>query len=234
MIQHAAEHSSSLCRYHHVNGAIHILGGKIKLRSRPWHFKLRPNVADHLVARYNAGIYMHMPGGLEEMPLPHPRNLRRLSSLANSVNDRSSKGGAMVRMSLDSMSPTTAAAAAAAAMNADDGIPQVGGASPYGAYGTVYNSVVQEAHDVADALHLTRRSEDRQRSEGLFGSFRRSKRTSGAAESSNSGWTMWHMFGCVAMQKGIKDESSSSDEDESMQPVHSRHRRQSMPDNTTK
>ena len=226
--KHATEHTLPWCRYHHVNGAIHIMGGKIKLRSRPWHFKLRPNVADHLVARYNAGIYLHMPGGLEEMPLPRPRNLRRLSSLAN---DRSSKGGAVDGLSagqnLDSASPTTAAAAAA--LDADDNVPQVGGATPYGTYGTVYNSAVQEAHDVADALHLTRRSEDRQRSEGLFGSFRRAKRNSGAADSSSSAWTVWHMFGCVAMQKGVKDESSSSDEDESMPPVHSRHSRQSMP-----
>ena len=206
------------------------MGGKIKLRSRPWHFKLRPNVADHLVARYNAGIYLHMPGGLEAMPLPHPRNLHRLSSLATSVNDRSSNGVAMDTLSsgqnLDSTSPTTAAAAA---LDADDSVPQVGGASPYGAYGTVCNSAVQEAHDVADALHLTRSSEDRQRSEGLFGSFRRSKRNSTATESSSSGWTVWHMFGCVAMQKGVKDESSSSDEDESMRPVHSRHSRQNIP-----
>ena len=203
------------------------MGGKIKLRSRPWHFKLRPNVADHLVARYNAGIYLHMPGGLEEMPLPRPRNLRRLSSLATSANDRSSKGGAMDGLSsgqnLDSASPTTAAAAA---LDADDQVPQVG---PYGAYNTVYNSAVQEGRDVADALHLTRTSEDRQRSEGLFGSFRRSKRNSGAAESSSSGWTLWHMFGCVAMHKGVKDESSSSDEDESEQPVHRRHSRHSVP-----
>ena len=213
-----------------MNGAIHIMGGKIKLRSRPWHFKLRPNVADHLVARYNAGIFLHMPGGLEEMPLPRPRNLRRLSSLASTVNDRSSKGGAMDGLSsgrnLDSASPTTAAVAA---LDADDQVPQVGGASPYGAYGTVYNSAIQEGRDVANALHLTRASEDRQRSEGLFGSFRRSKRNSGAAESSSSGWTVWHMFGCVAMHKGVKDESSSSDEDESTQPVHSRHSRQSAP-----
>lgn len=202
------------------------MGGKIKLRSRPWHFKLRPNVADHLVARYNAGIYLHMPGGLEEMPLPRPRNLRRLSSLANSYNDRSNRGGAMDRSSsgLDNVSPTTAAAAAAA-LDSDDGVPQVGGVSPYGAYGAVYNGAVQEARDVADALHLSRRSEDRQTSEGLFGSFRRTKRNPGAEESGNSGWTMWHMFGCVAMQKAVKDESSSSDEDESVRPVHSRHSR---------
>ena len=209
------------------------MGGKIKLRSRPWHFKLRPNVADHLVARYNAGIYMHMPGGLEEMPLPRPRNLRRLSSLATSIDDRSSKGTALDRSlsghDMDSASPTTTAAAA---QGADDGLPQVGGASPYGAYGAVYNSAVQEAQDVADALHLSRRSEDRQRSEGLFGSFRRSKRGPGEAGSSSAGWTMWHMFGCVAMHKGVKDESSSSDEDESMHPVHSRHSRQSAPSTT--
>ncbi|KAL3130729.1 hypothetical protein ABBQ38_000076 [Trebouxia sp. C0009 RCD-2024] len=210
--------------YHHVNGAIHIMGGKIKLRSRPWHFKLRPNVADHLVARYNAGIYLHMPGGLEAMPLPWPRNLRRLNSLASSVNDRSSKGSAMDRSSsgLNNLSPTTAAAAAAALDADDDGLPHVGGVSPYGAYGTVYNGAVQEAHDVADALHLSRRSDDRQTSEGFFGSFRRSKRHPGTAESASGGWTMWHMFGCVAMQKGVKDESSS-DEDESVHPVHSRH-----------
>ena len=207
------------------------MGGKIKLRSRPWHFKLRPNVADHLVARYNAGIYMHMPGGIEEMPLPRPRNLRRLSSVAGPVNGRTSKGRAMDRLSsgqtLDNASPT---AAAAAAMDADDGVPQLGSSiTPYGAYGAVYNNAVQEAQDVADALHLRKRSEDRQRSEGLFGSFRRSKKGSGESGGNNAGWTMWHMFGCVAMQKGVRDESSSSDEDDSVPPVHTRHSRQSLP-----
>ncbi len=206
-----------------MNGAIHILGGKIKLRSRPWHFKLRPNVADHLVARYNAGIFLHMPGGVEEMPLPRPRNMHRMSSLQSSINDRSSRGSAVDRLSpqrgLGNVSPN----------GPDEDAPQVGGSNAYGAYGSVYNAAnelhgnaVQEVRDVADALHLTRRSEDRQRSEGLFGSFRKLKRESSSSNSSNSGWTMWHMLGCVAMHKGVKDESSS-DEDESVHPVHSRH-----------
>ena len=200
------------------------MNGKIKLRSRPWHFKLRPNVADHLVARYNAGIFLHMPGGVEQMPLPRPRNkhMRRLGSLGSSVKDRNSKGGAGSRASgergLENVSPN----------EAEDELPGVGGTSAYGAYGTVYNkanllqgSAIQGAQDVADALHLTRRSEDQRRSDGLFGSFRKLKRNSSGSTGSNSGWTMWHMFGCVAMQKGIKDESSS-DEEDSVHAVQSR------------
>ena len=34
---------------------MHILKDQIHLRHRPWHFKLRFNLADHTVARYNAG-----------------------------------------------------------------------------------------------------------------------------------------------------------------------------------
>ena len=34
---------------------MHILKDQIHLRHRPWHFKLRFNIADHMVARYNAG-----------------------------------------------------------------------------------------------------------------------------------------------------------------------------------
>ena len=34
---------------------MHILKDQIHLRHRPWHFKLRFNIADHTVARYNAG-----------------------------------------------------------------------------------------------------------------------------------------------------------------------------------
>jgi len=208
------------CRYHHVNGAIHISNGKIKLKSRPWHFKLRPNVADHLVARYNAGIFLHMPGGVEEMPLPRPkyvpRYMRRMSSLESSDVDKSSRGSVIGRSSLErgleNISPT----------DTDGAVPQVGGSSAYGAYGAMYDTAnalqgnaVQEARGVADALHLTRRPE------GLFGSFRKLKRDSSVSTGSNSGWTMWHMFGCVAVQKGIKDESSS-DEDESVHAVHDR------------
>ncbi|DBB08738.1 TPA: hypothetical protein ACH3X3_008171 [Trebouxia sp. C0006] len=207
--------------YHHVNGAIHIRNGKIKLKSRPWHFKLHPNVADHLVARYNAGIFLHMPGGVEEMPLPRPktvpRYMRRMSSLDSSDMNKSSKESAVGRSSvergLENVSPA----------DTDDAVPQVGGSSAYGAYGAVYDTAntlqgnaVQEARGVADALHLTRRPE------GLFGSFRKLKRDSSASTGSNSGWTIWHMFGCVAVQKGIKDESSS-DDDESVHAVHTRH-----------
>ncbi|KAL0041862.1 hypothetical protein WJX79_007144 [Trebouxia sp. C0005] len=136
--------------YHHVNGAIHIMNGKIKLKSRPWHFKLRPNVADHLVARYNAGIFLHMPGGVEEMPLPRPktvpRYMRRLSSLESSEVNKSSKGSAIGRSSLErgleNVSPN----------DTDGAVPQVGRGSAYGAYGAVYDtanalqgSAVQEA-----------------------------------------------------------------------------------------
>lgn len=49
--------SASAHRYHHVQGAIHITpGGLIKLRSRPWHCKLMPNVSHHLMASYRSGI----------------------------------------------------------------------------------------------------------------------------------------------------------------------------------
>ena len=34
---------------------MHILKDQIHLRHRPWHFKVRFNIADHMVARYNAG-----------------------------------------------------------------------------------------------------------------------------------------------------------------------------------
>ncbi|DBA83613.1 hypothetical protein WJX77_012231 [Trebouxia sp. C0004] len=202
--------------YHHVNGAIHIMNGKVKLKSRPWHFKLHPNVADHLVARYNAGIFLHMPGGVEEMPLPRPktvpRYMRHMSSSGSSEVDKSSRRSAAGRSSLDNVSPT----------GTDGAVPQVGGSSAYGAYGAVYDTAnalqgnaVQEARGVADALHLTRRPE------GLFGSFRKLKRDSSGSTESSSGWTMWHMFGCVAVQKSIKDESSN-DEDESVHDVHNR------------
>ena len=178
-------------------------------------------MADHLVARYNAGIFLHMPGGVEDMPLPRPktvpRYMRRVSSLESSDIDKSSKGSTVGRSSvergLENVSPS----------DTDGSAPQVGSSSAYGAYGAVYDtanslqgSAVQEARGVADALHLTRRPE------GLFGSFRKLKRDSSVSTGSNSGWTMWHMFGCVAVQKGIKDESSS-DEDESVHAVHTRH-----------
>ena len=177
------------------------------------------------MARYNAGIFLHMPGGVEEMPLPRPRNMHRLSSLQSSLNDRSSRGSAVDRISADRSlskdSPT----------GAEEDVPQVGGSSAYGVYGSVVgkaselqNHAVQEARDVADVLHLGKRPKHQQRSEGLFGSFRKLKRDSAGSSGSGSGsWTMWHMFGCVAMHKGVKDESSSSDEDESVHPVHTRH-----------
>ena len=43
------------CSYKHVDNCMHILKDQIHLRHRPWHFKLRFNIADHMVARYNAG-----------------------------------------------------------------------------------------------------------------------------------------------------------------------------------
>ena len=162
-----------------------------------------------------------MPGGVEDMPLPRPktvpRYMRRMSSLESSDIDKSSKGSTVGRSSvergLENVSPS----------DTDGSAPQVGSSSAYGAYGAVYDtantlqgSAVQEARGVADALHLTRRPE------GLFGSFRKLKRDSSVSTGSNSGWTMWHMFGCVAVQKDIKDESSS-DEDESVHAVHTRH-----------
>ena len=44
-----------LFSYKHVDNCMHILKDQIHLRHRPWHFKLRFNIADHMVARYNAG-----------------------------------------------------------------------------------------------------------------------------------------------------------------------------------
>ena len=208
-----------------MNGAIHINRNKIKLRSRPWHFKLRPNVADHLVARYNAGIFLHMPGGLEEMPLPRPRNFARLNSLQGSSGNSTQGSSAAEAARLD-RGPSSVSVA-----DSEDGTPQVCGRSAYGAYGTVYSranelqeSAVKEARDVADALHLTKQSEQDQKPDGLFGSFRRLKRSaSSGSDGIGAGWTMWHTLGCVAMHRGVKDESS--DEDESVHAVHTTSRK---------
>ena len=52
-----------------MSGAIHLENGHIKLKSRPWLHKLRPNVADHMITRYNAGIYFQMPGQLYSVML---------------------------------------------------------------------------------------------------------------------------------------------------------------------
>eukprot|EP00884_Botryococcus_braunii_P010106 jgi/Botrbrau1/19097/Bobra.0077s0011.1 len=55
-------------RYYHVKGAMHVHRNSVVLRSRPWHYKWRPNVADHWVARYTAGLYTLVPGGHAMMP----------------------------------------------------------------------------------------------------------------------------------------------------------------------
>lgn len=55
-------------RYYHVKGAMHVHRNSVVLRSRPWHYKWRPNVADHWVARYTAGLYTLVPGGQAMMP----------------------------------------------------------------------------------------------------------------------------------------------------------------------
>ena len=58
------------CRFHHVQGAIHITpAGLIKLRSRPWHYKLMPNVAHHGMAHYHNGMTLRLPSFLEHRPI---------------------------------------------------------------------------------------------------------------------------------------------------------------------
>ena len=42
-------------RYKHVENCLHLRRGQILLRDRPWRFKLRLNVGDHLVSSYTAG-----------------------------------------------------------------------------------------------------------------------------------------------------------------------------------
>ena len=37
--------------YKHVRGAVHLHGHQVRLRHRPWHHFLRPNIADHEVRR---------------------------------------------------------------------------------------------------------------------------------------------------------------------------------------
>ncbi|KAK9818390.1 hypothetical protein WJX72_011847 [[Myrmecia] bisecta] len=56
-------------RYHHVKGAIHVLKRNLFLRSRPWYVKYRPNVADHLLVRYNLTVHSVLPGG-DQADLP--------------------------------------------------------------------------------------------------------------------------------------------------------------------
>ncbi|KAK9818137.1 hypothetical protein WJX72_007701 [[Myrmecia] bisecta] len=56
-------------RYHHVKGAIHVRKSNLYLRSRPWHVKYRPNVADHLLVRYNLTVHSVLPGG-DQADLP--------------------------------------------------------------------------------------------------------------------------------------------------------------------
>ena len=247
------------CRYHHVGGAIHILRNKIKLRHRSWIFKLRPNVADHLVARYNAGIYMHMPGGLEEMPLPRPKNIKRLSSLQHpglaticpGSSSPNSIFAALSRLSpVSSSKPSRLSQesdgsnrsngkrcskhfsktcncedsqeedltcpyacqvgrGATAASVATSGAGRVFGAVTHTAVG-LGGRAVQEAQDVAEVLgHRTEHG-----SKSKPSMFSRGSGGPGSSASNDRHWTMWHTFGCVAMDKQVQAESSSSSDEE--------------------
>eukprot|EP00891_Asterochloris_glomerata_P009139 jgi/Astpho2/9139/Aster-07787 len=54
--------------YKHVENCLHLRRGQILLRDRPWRFKLRLNVGDHLVSSYTAGIWAHRPHGEPQLP----------------------------------------------------------------------------------------------------------------------------------------------------------------------
>lgn len=57
-----------MCRYHHVSGAIHITpSGLIKLRSRPWVYKLMPSLSHHGMAQYHVGMSLLVPDFLKEI-----------------------------------------------------------------------------------------------------------------------------------------------------------------------
>lgn len=217
--------------------------------------------------RHNAGIYIHMPGGLEEMPLPHPRNINRLSTLhnANLTTARINGSPKSIFASLRKLSPfskenkldrdgsekrlsrtdlqhpqdhrkhSSRELGQSHSMGKGDNNKDMGGeewcyassagkgieavsAATSGA-GRVLNAVtntaagfgdraMQEAQDVAEVLG--------HRSEGsatVFG--RRSSSNSSSSQESSSGqWSIWHMFGCVAVQSTVRAESGGSDEEE--------------------
>ena len=55
--------------YHHVQGAIHITAaGRIKLRSRPWHYKFMPSLQHHSMIQYRAGMIAQLPRFIEDIP----------------------------------------------------------------------------------------------------------------------------------------------------------------------
>ena len=57
------------CRYHHVQGAIHITpAGMLKLTSRPWHYKLMPNPQHHGMLHYRTSVALHLPAFMEANP----------------------------------------------------------------------------------------------------------------------------------------------------------------------
>ncbi|KAK9813912.1 hypothetical protein WJX73_004505 [Symbiochloris irregularis] len=86
--------------YHHVQGAIHITpAGLIKLRSRPWHYKLVPSLGHHGMSHYHAGMVLHLPAFLERRPIFHlaGKAIDTVSAEAHAVNSllhpHSHKGG---------------------------------------------------------------------------------------------------------------------------------------------
>lgn len=40
------------------------MDGHVKLRSRPWHYKWRPSLQHHGMAKYNLSMWEQLPGGL--------------------------------------------------------------------------------------------------------------------------------------------------------------------------
>ncbi|KAK9842880.1 hypothetical protein WJX74_003838 [Apatococcus lobatus] len=67
-------------RYHHVGGTVHVSKAGMMFKSRAWHVKLRPNVADHLLIRYSRGIYQVVPGS--RLPNLTPKTKGGLASPA--------------------------------------------------------------------------------------------------------------------------------------------------------
>jgi hypothetical protein len=55
-------------RCFHVDPAMHVNRTAVLLRTPPWHYAFRPNVADHWVVRYSTGLYEILPCQPEIMP----------------------------------------------------------------------------------------------------------------------------------------------------------------------
>ncbi len=53
-------------RYTHVNNCLYMYKGEVRLADRPWHHIIRPAIADHFMARYQAFIRAHLPSGMDD------------------------------------------------------------------------------------------------------------------------------------------------------------------------